>query len=124
MRRELKGLPPKSRKIDLACMYRTGATGSLSEVRDELGMQAVKGLQQVRHIIEETPIAVVDFEPYRTHIFQSFRVLLFTCYAASSVPALTPSAKSAEFDELGVLSVKALRHAWNASTASDQCQLA
>ena len=33
VRRELKGLPPKSRKIDLACMYRTGATGSLSEVR-------------------------------------------------------------------------------------------
>ena len=33
VRRELKSLPPKSRKIDLACMYRTGATGSVSEVR-------------------------------------------------------------------------------------------
>jgi hypothetical protein len=47
VRRELKGLPPKSRKIDLACMYRTGATGSISEVREQLGSQAVAGLRQV-----------------------------------------------------------------------------
>ena len=47
VRRELKGLPPKSRKIDLACMYRTGATGSMAEVREELGSDAVHGLKQV-----------------------------------------------------------------------------
>ena len=42
VRRELKGLPPKSRKIDLACMYRTGATGSVSEVRCWLRLDAVQ----------------------------------------------------------------------------------
>jgi hypothetical protein len=47
VRRELKGLPPKSRRIDLACMYRTGATGATAEVREELGPEAVHGLRQV-----------------------------------------------------------------------------
>lgn len=45
--KELKGLPPKSKNIDLERMYRTGATGSLSEVKGELGPKAVSGLKRV-----------------------------------------------------------------------------
>ena len=47
VRKELKGLPPKSKNIDLERMYRTGATGSLSEVKGELGPTAVSGLKRV-----------------------------------------------------------------------------
>ena len=47
VRKELKGLPPKTKNIDLERMYRTGAAGSLTEVKSELGPSAVAGLRRV-----------------------------------------------------------------------------
>lgn len=47
VRKELKGLPPKTKNIDLERMYRTGAAGSLTEVKAELGASAVAGLRRV-----------------------------------------------------------------------------